>query len=280
MACWQVRLVKFNAALLVVDIDGTLVGQDGMVSAADRAALFRVRDAGVAVSLCTGRAVNSCSAIFRELSLNGYHTFFDGALVTDPGHRTEIYAKYLDPAVVAAATVFARSQGIHFELYSVEDCFIEAETRFSAMRREYFGLEPVVGNFDELWHRKPIIKGGFVAASPQDIEQAQCFQLEFRECLSFTKARNPAFPDLTFVNVIAPGVSKGEALAALARYLGVRLERVMAIGDGENDVPLFKHAGLSVAMAGASPEAKAAADYVTLDLAQSGVSAAINHFLF
>lgn len=273
-------MVKFPAGLLVVDIDGTLVGREGTISAADRAALLKVRDSGVPVSLCTGRAVKSCSAIFRELPLDGYHIFFDGALVTDPEHRTEIYARYLDPAVVEAAAGFARSLGLYFELYSAEGCFIEAETHFSAMRRQFFGLEPVVGNFDGLWHRQQIIKAGFVTASPEDAEGARRFQFEFRERLSFTRAKSPAFPGLTFINIIAPGVSKGEALVALAGNLGVPLARVMAIGDGENDIPLFKRAGLSVAMAAAPPEVKAAANYITLDLAWDGVSAAVARFLF
>jgi len=272
--------VKFNAGLLVVDIDGTLVGREGTVSAPDRVALQKVRDLGVAVSLCTGRAVKSCLAIFRDLSLDGYHIFFDGALVTDPGHHIELFASRLNPAVLELAATFARSQGIHFELYSAEDCFVENPTLFSIMRREYFGIEPVVGAFDGLWHRQSIVKAGFIAATPAEVEKARVFQLEFQSRLSFTRAFSPAFPDLVFINIVAPQVSKGEALSLLARHLKVPLEKVMAIGDGENDIPLFKDVGLSVAMANASPEVKAAADFVTPDLAQAGVSAAINRFLF
>lgn len=272
--------MKFDAGLLVVDIDGTLVGRGGSVSAADRAALQRVRDSGIAVSLCTGRAVKSCLPVFRELSLDGYHIFFDGALVTDPGHVTELYAKRLDSAVLEAATVFARHHGLHFELYSADDCFIEAPTPFSVMRRAYFGLEPVVGVFDGLLHREPIVKAGFIAITPGEIEQVRLFQSEFQNSLSFTRAFSPAFPDFIFINIVAPGVSKGETLEFLAGHLGVPLSRVMAIGDGENDIPLFKRVGLSVAMAGASSEIKAAADCVTLDLAESGASAAISRFLF
>lgn len=67
---------------------------------------------------------------------------------------------------------------------------------------------------------------------------------------------------------------------ALAGNLGVPLERVMAIGDGENDIPLFKRVGISVSMGGAPPEVKAAANYITLDLAQAGVGAAVARFLF
>jgi hydroxymethylpyrimidine pyrophosphatase-like HAD family hydrolase len=53
----------------------------------------------------------------------------------------------------------------------------------------------------------------------------------------------------------------------------------MAIGDGENDVPLLSRAGLAVAMGNAPDELKAVADYVTLDIDHNGVAAAIDRFL-
>jgi len=64
--------------LLVVDIDGTLVGRGRSISAEDREALAKVRNSGIRVSLSTGRAVRACLRIIEQLSLDGYHIFFDG----------------------------------------------------------------------------------------------------------------------------------------------------------------------------------------------------------
>ena len=79
--------------------------------------------------------------------------------------------------------------------------------------------------------------------------------------------------------MLAPGVSKGRALEALASYLGISLAEVMAIGDGINDIPLLSVAGLAIAMGNAPDEVKAVADYITLDVDHSGVAAAIEKFL-
>jgi hydroxymethylpyrimidine pyrophosphatase-like HAD family hydrolase len=79
--------------------------------------------------------------------------------------------------------------------------------------------------------------------------------------------------------VVAPDVSKGKALEALASFLGISLTEVMAIGDGINDIPLLSSVGLAVAMDNASDELKAVADHVTLDVDHHGVAAAINKFL-
>ncbi|GAH89131.1 unnamed protein product, partial [marine sediment metagenome] len=86
-------------------------------------------------------------------------------------------------------------------------------------------------------------------------------------------------PDVDFINVVDPEVSKGNALEALASYMGIPLTEVMVIGDGTNDISLFALAGLSVAMNNAPLEVKAVANYITLDVDHSGVAAAINRFL-
>ena len=68
--------------LLVIDIDGTLVNRQGEISAENREALALASQAGILVSLSTGRSAKSCQPIIERLSLDGYHIFFDGALVS------------------------------------------------------------------------------------------------------------------------------------------------------------------------------------------------------
>ena len=84
----------------MVDIDGTLVGKDGSISAEDRDALARVRHLGIEVSLSTGRAAQACLRIISQLSLDGYHIFFDGALVSNPNQGKEVYAQPIDKTVL------------------------------------------------------------------------------------------------------------------------------------------------------------------------------------
>ena len=72
-----------HPGLLVVDIDGTLINRAGAISTTDRQALTRVTEAGIQVSLSTGRVSQACQTVLELLSLDGYHVFSDGALVAD-----------------------------------------------------------------------------------------------------------------------------------------------------------------------------------------------------
>lgn len=263
--------------LLVVDIDGTLLGRDGSISVDNREALAKVRDLGIAVSLSTGRAVQACLPIINQLSLDGYHIFFDGALVSNLGE--EVYSKPLDKGVVKEAVEFVQRNDIYLELYSTTHYFIEWENWATEIHRQYFKLEPRVVDFTDLWDRERIIKGGLITRSAEEMAKARSFRLQFDRSLHFSIARTPAFPGVEFTNVLAPEVSKGKALEALASHLGVSLGEVMAVGDGTNDIPLLSLAGLAIAMGNAPGEVKAVAHYVTLDVDRNGLAAAIKKFL-
>jgi len=265
--------------LLLVDIDGTLVGKNGTISTEDRNALAKAGDSGIQVSLSTGRVVRACSGIISRLSLDGYHIYFDGALVSNPADNEEIYFQPLNGTVLRKAIEYARSNGIYLELHSTTHYFIEQETWATDMRRRFFGIEPAVIDFSDIWHRERIIKGGLVVSSPEEAASVNSFQLQFNNILHFPRATTPAFPDIDFINVVDSGVSKGKALEVLAAHLGISLAEVIAIGDGTNDIQLLSSAGLAIAMNNAPDEVKAVADYVTLDVDHSGIAAAINKFL-
>ena len=269
---------KSDYKLLIVDIDGTLLGEDRTISVEDREALAKVGEQGIQVCLSTGRATIACLSIIERLSLDGYHIFFDGALVTNLETGEEVYAQPISPEIVKQAIDFSHSNDINLELYSATHYLVERETSWVAYRR-FFGIEPTVVDFSEVWKRERIVKGGLLVESPQEAERVEYFQRHFEGRLQLSWARTPAFPGVDFINVIAPEVSKGKALEALASYLGVPLAQVIAIGDGTNDIPVLSVAGLGIAMDNAPDEVKAVADYVTLHIDHSGVAAAINKFL-
>lgn len=272
-------MINRSYKLLVVDIDGTLLGKDGNILPEDREALAKACDLGIKVSLSTGRAAQACLSIISQLALDSYHIFFDGALVSNPAHNEEVYVQPLSKAVVKQAVEFAHLHNIDLELYSATHYFAERETWSTEAHRQFFSIEPTIVDFTKLWERERIIKGGLVATSPQEAAKARDFHLQFKASLHFSWVRTPTYPGVDFINVVALGVSKGKGLKALASHLGISLTEVIAIGDGTNDIPLLSLAGLGIAMGNAPAKVKAIADYITLDVERSGLAAAIKKFL-
>jgi Cof subfamily protein (haloacid dehalogenase superfamily) len=78
-----------------------------------------------------------------------------------------------------------------------------------------------------------------------------------------------------YVEIVKPGVNKANALDILIKKLGFKRSEAMAIGDSNNDLPMLKTAGLSVAMGNAADNVKAVCDDVTGSCTESGVAMAI-----
>lgn len=269
--------MKYN--LLVIDVDGTLVDKHGRISEEDKRAIARLSSSGVRVSLCTGRIVKACAPIIQELKLeNSLHIFFDGALIYNMVSMRELYARPLEPELVREAVEFSRKNNTYLELYS-RDTFFAEETNWSdEVHRKFFRVEPKLVDFSGIWERERILKAEMVRHNEKEAVKVKLFQDAFDGRFRFSIARAPAYPEIDFINIVNPAVSKGEALRMLAAELGVHRSETIAIGDGLNDIPLLQAAGVAVAMGNAFPEVKEVVQYTTDDIEHHGVASAIAFF--
>ena len=265
--------------LVVIDIDGTLLIKADEISAENKAALAELRKRGVAVSLCSGRAIQAARSVINQLDIDGYHIFFDGALVTDLAGRDHVYIKTIEHSIVKRAVEFARENGIIMDLFTATGYFAEEESWVTDLRRDYFKVVPTLIDFSKLPEGESVVKGTLVVRSREEKAGAERFRRTFGNELHLSLTKTPAYPDVDFINVIAAGVSKRTALDALTKRMDVSLEQVMAIGDGPNDLPILSAVGLGVAMGNASADVKAAARHITGDVEHNGVAEAIKKFV-
>lgn len=265
--------------LLVIDVDGTILNRANKISDEDVVAVKQATKAGIKVSLCTGRVPQGCRLVLQELGLDGYHIFFDGALVSNLETGDEIYAVPISPELVRETTVYARKNRLHYDVYSSTRFYSQGDDWATEIRKSFFHLEPVLADFDALSRTERIMKGTVVTRTEAERDRARLFQQHFKGKLDFSWTTTPAFPEVHFINVINPEVNKGKALAELCRFFKIPLAETMAIGDGLNDVALLKAAGFAVAMGNCAAELRAVAHTITHDVEHSGVADAIKKFL-
>ncbi len=190
-----------------------------------------------------------------------------------------VYIQPIQPETLKSAVAFASANNIYLELYALDRYFVKEITWADDVHRKFFGLKSTLADLADVASREIIIKCELMIHNDKEEAQSSIFMDNFKGLLCGTIARTPAYPDMKFVNVVDPAVSKGSGLVQLAGHLGIGLDQVMAIGDGTNDLTLLEKAGFKVAMGNARDELKAAADYVTLSVEDSGVAAAIKRFI-
>lgn len=265
--------------LLVTDVDGTLINKAGDISPENLEAINLARSAGIQVSISTGRAVGSCLGYVKQLGPDNHHIFFDGALVSRVDLVEPVHIETIEPALVKALVEYSDSRDIDLEFATIKKYFSRRETWSTDIKRRYFNMDTAIGDLAGIWNREKIIRVDMVIRSGSDKEKSIAFTDSFTDKLQFTQAHTPRYPDVTFINVTAKGLSKGKALEALAAHLGIPLAQTAAVGDWLNDISLLSTAGLGIAMGNAHEELKVVADHITLDVEEHGLAAAIKEYL-
>jgi Cof subfamily protein (haloacid dehalogenase superfamily) len=266
--------------LLVSDIDGTITDGNGVISDVDFKAVRDLQQAGITLSLCTGRAARGCQKVLERLSPDGFHIFFDGALVCNADQSVVIYARPITKDLLMEICDIAHSYGMTLELFSKAQFFVECESPLAKVHSELMNFNCTATNFTTLYNRESIIMGCLVIPAVEEKKFKLLFsKFEKNLKVKFSWAMNPAQPNIRFANIIMNDVSKGKALEALCSHMGLKIEETAAIGDGVNDISLLSAAGLALAMQNAPPELKAVADYVTGDIEHHGFAQAVRKFL-
>jgi len=121
------------------------------------------------------------------------------------------------------------------------------------------------------------IKAVILCDHPERKKLIDQFAQEHPETLRFSSAKGPDkdHHHITFFNITHPAVSKGLAALMVARELGISVAETMAIGDANNDEPLFEAAGVRVAMGNATKELKSLSTHIVADSDHDGAAEAI-----
>jgi Cof subfamily protein (haloacid dehalogenase superfamily) len=244
--------------LVVCDLDGTLLRPDGSVGAATRAQVQRLVSRGIPFVIATGRSWRTAQRIQSELGLTGPFVAHNGAYAYDTAGQQVLYARRVALERARAMALWASQRGI--------------------MLRYYLGVgHPVLFNLFTAEHQERFRRPEDVLC--EDLHDRlpmgplEIFLLGTWEVDSFLERFGPRGsgyeavvfqqPPARAINVCAPGVDKVEAVAAVARRLGLHRREVLAIGDGANDLRMMRWAGASVAVGAGHEDAHRVATYVT-----------------
>ncbi len=259
--------------LLALDVDGTLLRSDGFVDPRDRAAIARAREAGVTVTLATGRLVSGSLPIARALRLDTPLVCADGATLVDPVSGALLEARTIDVEVAEAIMLVLDAHGLSRFVFTHD--VIHGDELGRAHVQYVSAWTPDVQLHERLSHDAPwradaAITMALGIGAEGDVARAHAIVAREHEAtvdlLTFgTRSGGHA------LRLLRHGVDKADGLSRLCARLGIAREDVVVVGDWLNDLSMFAWAGRSFAMGQAPPSVQqAATDRLAATSAEGG----------
>ena len=270
-------------ALIALDLDGTLLDSQKHITPRTLAALEAAAARGIHIVPTTGRFFDGMPECVRNLPFVRYAVTINGAAVFDRQENRELF-ETLIPLESALAIFNA------FDSFDVlYECYMDNwgwnSAADVAKADEYAPDIHYANMIRELRTHVPDLRA-HLRATGHDVQKLLAYSRDPAKYGEIVRAVQAVVPGIVatasnprMFEFNAEGADKGSALARLAAHLGFGIERVMAFGDGLNDLTMVRDSGMGVAMANAVPEVLAAAKIKTLSNDEDGVAAVIEEFL-
>lgn len=281
--------------LLALDLDGTLLDSRGAITDANREAIRAAEDAGVLVTIATGRRFRDARPVGLELELNAPLVTHNGALLKYAGSLETVAASLLDLETTREivrvgkqyggdALVSADPHGKGSMLYDrVSDDNVPLQKYLTwAMRMHGAEAHEAVSHVADLHDALPdheVIHISFSGACKPMNKMLSFLRSELSDTVTILPTVYPSM-DFTLIDILPPGATKGTGVERLAAINGLAAENVMVVGDNYNDLDMLEFAGTSVVMGNADPSLLERPEfYKTLSNDESGVARAIGRFI-
>jgi hypothetical protein len=254
------------------DVDGTLVGSDKSLSEATVDAVARLGEAGIAFAVTSGRPPRGMSMLVEPLGLTTPIAAFNGGEFVTPGLE-EIRTMDIPQRLIPGIIEVMDAHGMDAWVYSGADWYVlDPEGPHVDRESATVQFEPTaVDSYEGI---SPVAKVVGVGDDHDSVKRAEAAAREaFGDHVSASRSQ-PYYLDVTH-----PEANKGGALRFLAEHLDIPGSSVATLGDSANDVLMFAHCGLSIAMGNADPGVQRAARRVTGSNDDDGWAEAINRFV-
>lgn len=259
--------MSWRPRMVALDVDGTLVDHDNVMTDTVRDAVLAMHESGVEVVISTGRAVPGVLNVAEKLGLEGYAVASNGALVISHS-----------PVEVLHAVTFDASEAVGRIIEHVPDALVAVEEIGVGYRvSQPFPDGEINGTMTvqtvEELVAEPVTR--VVIRAPE--RSAEDFHRLVKDLgLHDT---NYYVGYTAWLDIAPDGVSKASGLEWLCARRGVEPADVLAVGDGNNDLEMLLWAGRGVAMGQAPESLKVAADAITGRVDEDGLAAELRRYL-
>ncbi|WP_040507353.1 Cof-type HAD-IIB family hydrolase [Gluconobacter morbifer] len=259
--------------MVVSDMDGTLLTPDKTMTPATLAMAKALQERGIPLCLASARPPAAMIRYIDQLGLTGQNAGFNGGIIFSPD-GTATVSRILSPDVLSVVCDMLHVHGIEtWFLRQSEWLVLDAASPFVENERRITGLQPhqvadLRQHFDGI---------GKVMGVSNNYDLLQDVETELSSMLGGEASVRRSSEML--LDITPALANKGEAVRELAAAHGVQPHEVACLGDAHNDLPMFRVAGLTIAMGQAEDDVKAAAQVTTDTNERDGWARAVERYI-
>ncbi len=262
-----------DIALVISDVDGTLVTPDKVLTPAAIAAVRRLSDAGVGFTMISSRPPRGMASLVTQLDVRLPFGGFNGGSLAAPDLGL-IETHRLAPEVARETIALLAKYGVEAWVFARGDWLLRDPEGINVPREKHtVGFDPtVVEDFEDVIGCVDKIVG-----VSNDVALLAGVESEARATMDGKAAIILSQP--FYLDVTHPRANKGDGVSALCAHIGVDLSRTAVIGDMFNDVAMFARASYAIAMGQAPDAVKQRADAVTSSNTEDGFAHAVDRLI-
>jgi hypothetical protein len=260
-------------ALLVSDVDGTLLTKDKVLTEGAKAAVRRLHEAGIGFTITSSRPTIGMRFLIEPLGITLPVGAFNGSSIVDP--QMNPVEQHLIPAPATERSLEVLNQfGADIWLFTNDKWLTRnGNGEYVPNEQRAIKADPIlVKDFSPYLSRACKVVG-----SSSDQAMLERCERAMQEALGAqaTAIRSQSY----YLDVTPPGCDKGTFVQAMARRLGISTDAVATIGDMQNDLAMFRTSGISFAMGNAGDDIKRQATHVTASNEDEGFAKAVEMIL-
>lgn len=261
---------KFDGFLICTDLDGTLLCNDKTISGENLSAIEYFKQEGGFFTFVTGRMPFFVSHVYDRIKPNTPIGCINGGGLYDYPNQTYLWQGTMPDGVVdLIRSVDEAVPNVGIQVNTFYHTYFCRENPVMQTFRRLTGLPNLTCHYTEM--AEPIAKILFGCELDEDVEQVSRVLRAHPLASNFDFIRS----ERTLFEILPKGISKGTAIQNLVDHLRLDISKTIAIGDFDNDIPMFRAAKVGIAVSNACEEALAAADYITVSNEESAIARVI-----
>ena len=262
---------KFEGILICTDLDGTLLRDDKSISKKTLEKIEYFKSEGGYFTFITGRMPFFVKNIYDVIDPNAPFGCINGGGIFDHREMKYLWTTELPKeAMELVRAVDEAVDGIGIQVNTFEKIYFSRNNLAMEHFRAATGMPNLEGHYDDV--EEPVAKIVFGDTREEAIMAIKRVLDTHPKTEKFDYIRS----ERTLYEILPKGINKGAVLPRFSEILGIDPKRIVAVGDYNNDVAMIRDAGVGIAVANATDEAKAVADYITVSNEEDAIAKIID----